>query len=455
MIEKADRKSEESNVSRILQQKVPVTNERTENEDISFTIKSRNEDADTPTHLTEHDTIDKAIYDNRFEKKYVNYSEILIDPDADDSLKLKAVKNFFKTTEFTEADIGSEKGEYNKIKVDIDREGHKFFFDWTPGNNRTFLSHPSNTYWFIDNEGNYTIKSTGDFNELSSQSKNTIVANDNNCLVNADYNIEVLNNFRVQSKGLVLSGGSTVLYSDGESSFFTGKQRKTKIGGDDLINIDGSKFEIVNGVYYIKSNDPAGIILEAKRIEFRSPTVFNSKTSASAEDVKGKKRITAGNVEISGTNGLSIGAPMGHMQTQALTLEEEITGPFPGLNLFTSKTVAKKTNAEFGDIETKTLLGNILLESVLFGAKLEATIGGDIILTTKMGKVKVGGLTGITEIDGKSLIKLGTGAEPVVLGLKKQQWDATHTHFSPFGPTGFPIEAADLLNTLSTKVFTE
>lgn len=443
----------ESSVSRLLQQRVPVT--------------ESTDEFQSHSNITEYDTPEKSITED-LNKEYISVSEVVYKNN-----RISVVPKMF---EYVEIVPSSNITEYNKINVLIDREGHQFYFDYTENNKRTHLRHPSGTYFTIDDNGGYNLKVIQDFNTIVKGADNKIVNLAQNLLVKHDRKVSVKGN-DYHSIGLTRNrtvGSNDGLVVGGSRYVDISYDRITNISGKDVLSIDKYKEQEITGAYTVISHDFISfqspiITLDAGSLMLRSKSSFTEKVS-------GKREILAEKLVLSGMDGVSL-TSMGNYTTVVKGISEETVSGVPALP---SGTDTKIITVNLGGFKVETKAGAISFSSVLpLPITLENALGSVTIGTTgkidlasplsdisikESGIIELNGSTGSitvgmanTEIDHSAMIKIGSGAssEFAVLGAKLMNWLNAHTHNSSGGPTSPPIQPAMVTDFGSNKVYIE
>lgn len=350
------------------------------------------------------------------------------------------------------------------MSVLIDRDGHTLLFDYTPDptnksrvNGRTFLHHPAGSYFIIENDGSWTFKSEangaadtttptgkagGNWKKFVSGNDSSIVKGNEISKVGLDKKTQIKGSqfHTVNQNSDLQIGAEQNIEVTGNSHTSIGKSRITIVDGLDITNVGGSKEINVQGVYVMSAKQR--ILLDAPVIEFRGEVITKAPASFK-EEIGGSRKIEANQVGISSNNDITLSSGGNFNQTVVGVSKETITGasvppPITG--------IAKLIDVSTGGVQ---LIANSLILPISTSMTLDL-----------LGGVKLGGLlnyfsinpAGLMEING-TFISIGTGAsEPVLLGQTHSTWVAQHTHPTGVGPSGPPIQAADLINSLSKTV---
>lgn len=435
-IAREDRKVGESTVSRYMQIKVPDG--------------SLLEGAITnPTNVTTDDLIDGPINKDLLTIQVLVSSLTL--KKTDDSYNLEDIG---EGTTIEEKDPFSSQSQYNKMKVVFDRDQHIFLFDYTPGNNRTLLHHPSGAYFLIDNKGGYTFVTKDDSINFIGGTESHYITGDRNKRIDGDKNEQIVGEYK--------------LAVDKNFDFNVVGSMTSKLGHEHK-NIDGDSITIIDGglesfSQYRNEKVVSFYNIAANEMYFKSKGNFIIETGSmglllkgnSTESVGGLKSIDSSALALSTSNSMFISAGIDLSITSMGSSEEIIMGALPiPLTPFSN---AKKIEIKLGSYLLDVLTGDINLETLKgFGPKLELSGSTQTIsLSTLLGGLNVtpvGSLTLFSDV----AVSLGssTAIEPLILGTSWLNWESVHTHGTGVGPSSVPLQASTLINLLSKKVFTE
>lgn len=501
-IKRKDRRSAESNISRVMQQRIPFPVEAVAQEARENLINNPETDPEAFDSLfeVEDDTVgdaEVAAIDPDGTGFFFKTNPIITQDDAldqDQNLNLETVftstanmsmeqnttsgtwNMISETTNFkiTEPVATSEKGEYNKIYVLIDREDHTFFFDWTPGNLRTLLKHPSGGYFAWDNSGNYTFKTKKPIDEVLSVNAGEDVpitdggnafffidGNRNESILGDDIrfttgsrheHIQGSSNFNIEDNLNTIVAGTMSTRINANSFWEISKNQIFVIGGFVTENVAGYKEQNIKGPYTITSLDQ--ILFDAPTIEFRTTNLIMNNRGSIIESIGGLREISAGALGLQTINNMSLTAGQ-NISITAVGKSEEIISGASAIPSVTTKLI----RTILGNIKIEALVGNVGIsalgsidvQNILAGLSIDPI--GQIDLAGPIGSLNIN-VAGIAELDG-TLVNLGTGAaEPVLKGLTSTMWLATHNHPTGVGPSGPPFQAGLLQTLLSMKVFT-
>ena len=486
----------ESNISRFMQQLVPKTptpaetttstntetNTQTDGSttletatsesqsDLNLSLNSESDESNFEKHkfITKYDTLDLSIIEDLSQE--VIDTSVLKTEKIDDIPFFDELDNTVVTKPETtgillrEINPTSNLTEYNKITVLIDRDGHSLFFDYTPNNRRIHLKHPSGTYFTIDNNGTFNLKINYNYLQITKGYSKRIVGKDSCEYVQGFKRINVDEGLITNVQGasdLHVNGDKTTTIELNEEKFIAGS-KTTTLENNYTIYVKGYEFHEVQGNFILSASETAKIqsphiILETGNLDIRTKGSYK-------EFVNGGKEIAGDAITLSAIDNLTLSTAR-NMTISAGSSQEVIAGvsnpPAP---------FAKETKILLGDMMTNLLLGNYTVNTVvgmitiLAAAPLPVTVGNSLgqVLFDILGGFNMKGLMGsvesligMTSLKGMIKVNLGEGAEPVLKGTTTQNWLATHTHPSGVGPTGPPTEAANLLQCLSFKVFTD
>lgn len=451
-IKTTDRRIDESTVSRYMQLNIPGL--------------EPGDDFKKHIQLTQFDTNDLSIIETirskPAEKIVIGNLTLNTDTTKDFRGEVYSILSQDESIEVVEIEPLSSTGKYNKMSVLIDRDGHTLLFDYTPDidkadriNGRTLLHHPAGSYFIIENDGSWTFKSEagGDADTTTATGKKggnwkKFVSGNDNEIIKGNQISKVGQDKKSQIKGSQFHtvnensdlqiGASQTVDIAGSSHTSIGKSRIAIIDGLDITNVAGSKETNVQGVYILSAKER--ILFESPTIEFRGEVVTKAPASFK-EEIGGTKKIEANQVGFSSLNDITLSAGGNINQSVVGISEETITGAPPPIN-----GIAKSIDVKLGGID---LTANSLTIPISTSMTLDF-----------LGGVKLGGLlnffsinpAGFMEING-TFITIGTGAtEPVLLGQTHVTWAAQHTHPTGVGVSGAPIQAGDLLKSLSKTV---
>ena len=361
----------------------------------------------------------------------------------------------------------SKLGDYNQMSVLIDRDGHTLLFDYTPGNNRTFLHHPKGSYLNIDNEGNWVfvaqtqfkedfVETGGNWSKFIKGNDFSIIDGEESKAVGGDKKTNVKSdNYLTIDQDDNLSIGGTQSTNIGEfQNVAIGKDRTTVISRNELLNIKGYKEQNINGIYIVNSRDI--ILFNAPIIEFRTNNLVTTNQGSLKETVGGERRIEANQISFSSANDINMNAGAGLTTTVVGLAEETVQGLsfIPPLNLTSKKTVVQLFNYL---LEVWT--GNIKLDTGLgAGPLLDLNfLTNSLTLSTFLGEFNISP-AGITTIGAALKVDVGgslttPSIEPAMLGTAHTLWAKFHTHPTGVGPSGIPLQGNTLQLSLSKKVF--
>jgi len=447
MISKEDKIKKESSVSRQLQQQVPKTT-------LDGTYNKHN-------NVTQFDTADRIIAED-LNEEFIPVVEIIY--------KDEIISTISKSSKIIELAPSSQLTEYNKIKVDIDKEGHLFYFDWTEKNKRIHLRHPAGTYWTIDDDGNYNFKVIKDYDKIVKGTENAVINLGQNVVIKKDRKVSIKETDYVSiGKKRNVSIGTSLGTVIGASEYRNiGGRRVTIIDNEEIVKINKYKDQTIKGQYSVTSKDFIAfraplLVFDVGKLEFRSKSSIIEKTS-------GKREIQSEKLVLSGMDGLSLSTTGDFSQTVVGFSEEIVTG-LPGSD-------SKNITVNAGNFNVSTIAGSITLESTLpLSVSMSNSLGsievnttGDVDFTSPLADISIKA-TGDIELNGTAgsikislsdttiegpMVKLGSSSatEGVVLLSQLRVWLNRHTHPSSMGPTGPPSSpATESLG--STKIFVE
>lgn len=409
----------------------------------------------TNQNLTQADTVDQKIIDAR--TVFFAPTAVLSASQADDGTW--TLLSSLYSIEISEPLPTSQFGEYDKIKVLIDREEHLFFFDWTENNRRSFFGHPSGSYWTISNDGTYTLKT-----------KKIVDPDDEDIKVGGNYQLFIDANKEETVKGdikrIAVGTRRTSIFGDdylnirGSHGASYGANRTIDIKGNDISqvgvdkitiigrnrieNVTGYKEQNVKGNYVIKSSD--AVLIDAPSIEFRTNNIKTTNRGSLKEETGGARKISASALSLASTDNMGIAAGRNLDMTIVGSSKEIVSGlGFAGIT-------AKEIRVILGNLVLSVLLGEIDINNGKSGLNLSAL--GIIDLAGPLGSLNID-IAGIAILEGTQ-VKLGENAtEPVMKGNALLDWIINHTHKGPNGETATPSQSSTLHQSLSTKVLVE
>lgn len=441
-----DRINKESTVSRYMQLKIPGL--------------------EPGFNFVEHDDIsaantnDKIIVDNinnATEPLKIVVDSLSLTTDSTAALRnnLYSIEEQPIGTTIVEPEPTSSLGEYNKMSVVIDRDGHTLFFDYTTNNNRTFLHHPAGSYLNIENDGSWLFKSVNNWTQFTKGNDFKIIDGEESKVIGGVKKTNVKgNSYLTIERNYNLSIGDNFLTTvGGNQSTEINGTRTTIITKNDLSNIKGYKEQTIQGLYVVNSNHT--IALNAPTIQLNTKNLITSSDGSLKEKIGGERRIEANQIGFSSGNDINMNAGQ-HLTKSVVGFAEETVQGFsliPPLDLNSKKTIVQLYNylvdVWIGDIKMLTGFG----------------LGPSLILSNTLGSLSLKTLFGGIEIDiagnniisgnrvdvGGSLTAIST--EPAMLGLTHTNWAAAHFHPTGTGPSGVPTTAGALTASMSTKVF--
>ncbi len=450
--------NKESNVSRYAQQ-----NDHDAVLDVDGNPRTISADFD----VSQYDTDDRGILDTLRKEKVIVQNIVFAKEGAGFTVQTnnrnRVIEEIIPTTNLTKA---------NKIHVKEDHKGHVFLFDYTTGNERTFLKHPSNTYWTIDSTGNYGLKTVKNYIKVVEGSEQVIIAKEQQTLVKEDRRVNVKGVDYlsvVKNQETFVGSNRNVIISAGEH-VKVGKNRVSIVEGTEDITIKGVKKQDIGGVYITKVH--GNVLFDTKSFNITCDDFNVISKSNFKERTNGSREISSDLVLITGNDGLTFNTGANLMTTVVGTHKTVVSGIAipPSLDTYTVEVMVgnhdtdiklgkKHVSAKLG-IEYESLLssltmmpiGSIELKGILSSLILD--LFGEAKLAGAMGSVNCG-LTS-TEIDHMIQIKLGAGAstEPVVHGMKMMTLFNSHMHPTGTGPSGPPMKPMLPLD-MSMKVFVE
>jgi hypothetical protein len=484
MVAREDRKKGESTISRVMQQRVPtpvsaIQEEFDENSDVPptetvFVFQSELDPDNTGFFfesneiITKSDTLDKEINSN-LETVYTTTKTLGMKQDSSGKWNMVAEDNSFR---ISEPATTSELGEYNKIKVFIDREDHVFFMDWTPGNRRTFLQHPTGGYWSFDDSGDYTFKTkVAGLGGLGGNARFFIEGDRNESVLGND--IKYVRGFRQEQiqgiynlnvEGDLNKTVSNTMSARIGSHLFTEvtKDMVSIVGGNVIENVQGMKEQNVKGPYVV--NAPEQILLKSPVIELRTNNLIMNNKGSITENVGGLRTIGAGALELSTINNMSLIAGQ-NLSLTVIGKSEEIISGAGAIPSVTSKLIRTTSGnilievtlvgdvtltTKSGDAELSTLLGAVIVQNALAGLNL--TEAGEIDLAGPIGSLNINA-SGVAELEGIRVNVGASASEPILKGNTAITWLSELTVPTGVGPSGTPLNSPRLIELLSLKAF--